>query len=224
MDKEFFTTQLGIFYSKQYSDIVKKKHGKTPEITFGYICDLIYTFSTLTEVCKELDISAKTLRNVLASTFPELAGNKGTVWRVELLAKINYRKCNQCKKDKVISEFYNSISSKEGKSWHCKDCAKNLNKLQRELKPEIIKASNRKRKAVLKGAFDSEADLDLIKSIYKNCPEGYHVDHIIPISKGGLHHENNLCYLPASLNLQKHTKLPEEVPDIMKFAIYPNKC
>ena len=30
-----------------------------------------------------------------------------------------------------------------------------------------------------------DADLSAIREFYKNCPEGYDVDHIIPISKGG---------------------------------------
>ena len=52
----------------------------------------------------------------------------------------------------------------------------------------------------------SWANLEQIKQIYLNCPEGHHVDHIIPL-KGikacGLHIETNLQYLPAKENLCK---------------------
>lgn len=55
-----------------------------------------------------------------------------------------------------------------------------------------------------------EPNLDLIKRIYTGCPEGYDVDHIYPISKGGQHHESNLCYLPKSINYSKGAKTIED--------------
>ena len=53
----------------------------------------------------------------------------------------------------------------------------------------------------------NNADLKLIQQIYENCPAGHEVDHIIPISKGGLHHQDNLQYLPWRVNRQKSNKL-----------------
>lgn len=221
MDKEQFSKNLAILYNRSLLDIVKKKHGNNPEITFGELCELIFQYPT-SKISDILHMSPKTLRKGLVNAFPDIAtGNKGTVWRVELLSKLGYKKCCSCSVDKVLDDFYTNNSSIDSKSSVCKECSKELNKIQRKERPEIIKASNSKRKAIIKGASIAGADLELIKRIYKNCPEDYHVDHIIPLAKGGQHHESNLCYLPAKLNLQKQDKLPEEVPEIMLYAIYP---
>ena len=51
------------------------------------------------------------------------------------------------------------------------------------------------------------ADRTAIKKFYDNCPAGYEVDHIIPISKGGLHTLENLQYLTIRENRQKSNKM-----------------
>ena len=54
-----------------------------------------------------------------------------------------------------------------------------------------------------RNAIPDNADLDLIRKIYQFVPEGYQVDHRIPLANGGLHHQDNLQYLPASENARK---------------------
>lgn len=74
----------------------------------------------------------------------------------------------------------------------------------------IINAHNAKRRASKKSATPSWADLDKIKEIYKDCPKGYQVDHIVPLINPkvcGLHVEYNLQYLTKEENLQKYNKL-----------------
>ncbi len=46
-----------------------------------------------------------------------------------------------------------------------------------------------------------------IREIYRNCPDGCEVDHRIPLSRGGLHHPDNLQYLPSIENRRKSNKL-----------------
>ena len=52
-------------------------------------------------------------------------------------------------------------------------------------------------------AIMPDSDMKRIREIYENCPDGYHVDHIIALADGGKHHQNNLQYLPASENCRK---------------------
>lgn len=69
-----------------------------------------------------------------------------------------------------------------------------------------------KRKAMKKNQTPelTEIEKNRILFIYEVCGTmaDYHVDHIRPISKGGLHHPDNLQILSAELNLQKSDKYP----------------
>jgi 5-methylcytosine-specific restriction endonuclease McrA len=62
-------------------------------------------------------------------------------------------------------------------------------------------------RAKLRNQTPPDADRKAITEFYKNCPVGHEVDHIIPISKGGLHTLNNLQYLTASENRKKSNKI-----------------
>ena len=57
-------------------------------------------------------------------------------------------------------------------------------------------------------------DLKKIKSIYEKCTKGsekteteHQVDHIIPLSLGGAHHQDNLRIIPATENQEKKDKI-----------------
>ena len=64
-----------------------------------------------------------------------------------------------------------------------------------------------KRRASILKQTPPDADMSKIREIYLNCPKGYEVDHIIPISKGGLHHQDNLQYLTEHDNRSKGAKV-----------------
>jgi hypothetical protein len=65
-------------------------------------------------------------------------------------------------------------------------------------------------------------DDGLIKKIYEIRPEGYHVDHMVSIDRGGQHHQSNLCYLPCKINAAKGAKSIEEFGrrEFNKHVIY----
>lgn len=59
------------------------------------------------------------------------------------------------------------------------------------------------------------ADREAIRAFYRlakllekhNPTARYHVDHIVPLSKGGLHHQDNLQVMRADYNQRKFNKL-----------------
>lgn len=69
----------------------------------------------------------------------------------------------------------------------------------------IIAARRRARLKKLSPALTPEEE-NRLNEIYKTCPKGYEVDHIMPLAKGGLHHPDNLQILPMIENRKKGSK------------------
>ena len=78
---------------------------------------------------------------------------------------------------------------------------------------ETGKAKNREkirfRNKIIKDSLKEleKEEIEKIKSFYRNKPEGYVVDHIFPISKGGKHVLSNLQYLTLAENSSKNNKI-----------------
>ena len=94
-----------------------------------------------------------------------------------------------------------------------KYCSNACQQKTRKKSSEEQKAANAARQAKYRAkhgylrAYAPDADREAIKEFYINCPEGYEVDHIMPLSKGGLHHEDNLQYLTIRENRSKGNKM-----------------
>lgn len=108
-------------------------------------------------------------------------------------------RCTFCKKERPRGWFQRSGEGRR-LSW-CKDCAR---------------AKDAKRLARRRGAGVGPVPADLIQRLYRRqlgmCPlcglgmvgvSGAHVDHIVPVSRGGQHVESNLQLTHALCNLRK---------------------
>ena len=185
--------------------ILKKKIRGLPGFnTTELINSLIYN-ETIVEAAQFLGYTdnpvKQAIREVLLPCFQDRKqsfGNGGKVrsWRIELLHTIQYKFCTKCKK--ILKEemfgICSDIRSISGYRSECKACRNALLALRKEY---------------IKDRTPEWAELDLIAQFYKNCPQGYHVDHIIPL-KGedvsGLHVLSNLQYLLAKDNLSKNNR------------------
>ena len=98
-----------------------------------------------------------------------------------------------------------SISTAKYCSYVCAGVAKRIPRTVEEIRAGRNEMSARYR-ALLRNQT-VRVDLPAIKEFYKHCPTGYEVDHIIPISKGGLHSIENLQYLTVTENRSKGSKI-----------------
>jgi|TARA_B110000211_G_C14076299_1_gene552227 leucyl aminopeptidase (aminopeptidase T) len=122
-----------------------------------------------------------------------------------------WRKANK-EKMKASDKAYYEANKEKKKAYRKanKEKMKAYKKVYKKNNRGLFNAYNSKRQADKIMATPSWANLEKIKEIYKNCPEGYHVDHIYPLRSKyvcGLHVENNLQYLTATENLQKSNKI-----------------
>jgi hypothetical protein len=100
-------------------------------------------------------------------------------------------------------------------SGHRKYCSDTCNPKRLNLTPEEKIARHKslhneawhRYMAKRKNQTPSTVDVKALQQFYLNCPPGYEVDHIIPVSKGGLHTLENLQYLTISENRKKSNKI-----------------
>lgn len=82
----------------------------------------------------------------------------------------------------------------------------------------VIYARDVKRRQLKKDSLDETTDFEKIKQFYilaenltERTGQKYVVDHIVPIIKGGKHHQDNLQVITSHDNLRKGSKYPFEI-------------
>jgi hypothetical protein len=124
---------------------------------------------------------------------------KNTNYYAWLLAKDDLKFCPKCLTVKKYVDYWSNKSSSDMLNNYCIPC------LSESLKPTSI-SRQAKYRSSKNSACPNWVDLDKINEFYIKCPEGYQVDHIIPLRGKyvcGLHVLWNLQYLNKSDNCSK---------------------
>lgn len=143
-----------------------------------------------------LGVDAKTIARLHKTIFVGRDEKNKPQPITQILTHYGYKYCAKCDRCLLSINFQNSKAKKDGKSTECKQCRAEY------LKTGIGNAQTARRNARKLQAsvlWDQEG----ITEFYENCPEGHHVDHIIPLQGKyvcGLHVLSNLQYLSASDN------------------------
>ncbi len=204
---------------KEYDSNLSPRSG----IILGEVIESLICCNSMQDAAIIFEKTDSAFENLIRRNLrPIFSGKTSTdSWDNYLLSLVNLRKCSCCKSIKHPNLFYKNINTKSSRCKECCDITSNSNRPKyvegnraRSKKhyvnnkhDYILKASKRRR--LLYTAMPLWADLTKLKEIYTNCPEGYHVDHIIPLQGElvcGLHVENNLQYLIAEDNLKKSNK------------------
>lgn len=144
------------------------------------------------------------------------------------ILNFGFKECTKCKQTKEITLFGIKKNSLVGHRSICKECRfkheQETNKAYRKTEKGKMVSANcqgrRRQQKLVKGNTDITSDaLILLKqkqnnlcyhchnSLDYNTPKATHLDHLIPLSKGGLHVLSNVVWSCASCNLKKNNNL-----------------
>ena len=121
------------------------------------------------------------------------------MWKCEEQKKAYFQKYYKRNRQQILEKA--KLCQQKNKEVVYKRTSENQYKYQKSRN-----AIEAKRRAAKLHQTPQWANLKAIEEFYKNCPKGYHVDHIVPLqgkNVSGLHVLENLQYLPASENIRK---------------------
>lgn len=109
--------------------------------------------------------------------------------------------------------FRSKVQSQQWKSSH-RDHIRELHRIYRTTHKGVVNYNNNKRFHLLReGKFSEKYNAELVRCFYDQasrvtCCTGipHHVDHVIPIARGGMHVQTNLQVVTAAYNIKKGSK------------------
>lgn len=203
-------------------DIFIKARGGKPQVLVGQLIDALFEYGNGPKAIQSLGFSPQTFNRGIKKLFPNITlSGGGENWLSFLIKNSDYKQCSNCQDFLLRNQFGNDSRSHDSLYRKCKACRVLSNKIWYDIKGKDYhkeylinnrsdyNARNAKRRATLLQRTPRWANLEAIKEIYRICPKGYHVDHIIPLQGkfvSGLHVENNLQLLLAEDNMKKGNK------------------
>lgn len=192
---------------------------KNTRFTIPEFLEIAIFFKDAKTLSEHLKCNRSTIAIAVKKDIPEFSDKGKKTLSKYILSKFNLNQCYTCSQIKSLEDFYNSSSQ-------CKECSKDSAKNVYEKNKEYYRSQQSKYYTYFRNSgklkersarnrasrlerTPSWANQKKIKEIYANCPEGHHVDHIIPLQGekvSGLHVETNLQYLTAEENLKKSNK------------------
>ena len=147
-----------------------------------------------------LGVDAKTVNRLHRVIFEGRDSKNKPTPITHILNYYGYKYCYKCARCLLAINFQNKKSTRDGKACMCKEC-RTIYLGSGIGNAQTARRNARKIKATVSWGQDEITDF------YKNCPKGYHVDHIVPLQGKyvcGLHVITNLQYLTAKENQEKH--------------------
>jgi len=141
-------------------------------------------------------------RSLIAEMLPERDPIKNRDICKYLLHMYELRACKKCESILALKEFRPNASKSDGINGQCKYCQSASTALTQPKRQAVYKAAGLQR-------IMPWTNMEKISAFYAQCPEGYHVDHIVPLqgeTVSGLHVIDNLQYLTATENIKKKNK------------------